>query len=341
MLFLSRVILLAVLPAMILAAPNAAASGENWDTDLAAALEKGVKENKPVLADFSGSDWCKWCIKLDEEVFSQDAFKKFAADSLIPCVIDFPRDKSLIPADQAAKNKEYAAKYGVSGYPTVLLLEPDGSVFLKTGYREDGAGEYVKFLSSILELRAKVLELEKKPEPGTATALLDEIPEDALILRARLILGSFPEDDIAHRAEAAYSMVKVQQDQDGKHRKYLEEVKDKDPKGYFHRVTLAETFQDALKAYQKVGGGGGTDEDKAAAKAGAEKLVKATTVAEPYLTVENDKEERQMCFVFRALAYRMLEDQAGVDAAWKMAVEVDPEAPVLSSQAKQIIRPTE
>jgi len=148
------------------ASPLALASGEGWETDLAAALEKSAKTGKPVLADFSGSDWCSWCIKLDEEVFSAKDFQSYAARNVIPCIIDFPRDKSLVPAEQAQKNRAYAEKYGVSGYPTVLLLESDGSVILKTGYRKGGAKKYAEHLEDALKARKKVSAFIESDNPS-------------------------------------------------------------------------------------------------------------------------------------------------------------------------------
>lgn len=185
------------------------ASGEGWETDLATALEKATAQGRPVLADFSGSDWCIWCQRLDEQVFAQEEFKAFAADNLILCVIDFPRDKSVLAEGQAEKNAQYRSQYPVKGFPTVFLLEPDGAIFLQTGYRDGGAVPYVSFLSSVLDARAKVGKLleSKSPDLAVAEALLGTLPEEAALLKARLILAVFPEERIAERAEAAFSLV--------------------------------------------------------------------------------------------------------------------------------------
>ena len=121
-----------------------------WLTDLKEAQQLAEKEKKVILADFSGSDWCGWCIRLDKEVFSQAAFKQFAADNLVLVLIDFPRKKWQTPA-QKQTNRELAQKYGIQGFPTVLLLNPDGSVIVRTGYRRGGAEAYVKYLKEQLK----------------------------------------------------------------------------------------------------------------------------------------------------------------------------------------------
>ncbi len=118
-----------------------------WMTDMDAAMKLSEKTGKPILADFSGSDWCGWCMKLDREVFSQKAFKDFAKKNLILVLIDFPSRKPMT-AKLKKQNKALAAKYKIGGYPTVLLLDSKGKVIVKTGYRPDGPQKYIDFLKS-------------------------------------------------------------------------------------------------------------------------------------------------------------------------------------------------
>ena len=68
-------------------------AGDGWLTDFEAAKAKAKAENKPMLLDFTGSDWCGWCVKLDKEVFSKAAFKDYADAELVLVEIDFPRNK--------------------------------------------------------------------------------------------------------------------------------------------------------------------------------------------------------------------------------------------------------
>ncbi|HJO95407.1 MAG TPA: thioredoxin family protein [Victivallales bacterium] len=70
-----------------------AASGSGWLTNWNEAKKLSAAQNKPILMDFSGSDWCGWCIKLDKEVFSKSKFKKFANKNLILFLADFPSQK--------------------------------------------------------------------------------------------------------------------------------------------------------------------------------------------------------------------------------------------------------
>ena len=127
-----------------------ALAGEEWLTDFNKAKKEAAEKNLPILADFSGSDWCGWCIKLDKEVFSQKEFKAFAKDRVVLFLADFPREKELA-ADVKAQNEQLRKAYGVEGFPTVLLLDAGGKVIARTGYRKGGAGAYVEHLKDLLK----------------------------------------------------------------------------------------------------------------------------------------------------------------------------------------------
>lgn len=123
---------------------------DNWMTDFEAARVKAKAENKHLLLDFTGSDWCGWCMKLDKEVFSTPEFKAFADANLILVKLDFPRRKPQSDAVKA-QNQKLQVKYGVEGYPTLVILDPDGKEVGQTGYRKGGAEPYVKHLQEFLD----------------------------------------------------------------------------------------------------------------------------------------------------------------------------------------------
>ena len=125
-------------------------SGKVWMTDFAAAQKLSAKTKKPMLVDFTGSDWCPWCVRLDKEVFAQKAFQDFAAANLILVKIDFPR-KTGQSAAEKQQNRALAVKYKVNGFPTVLLMDGAGKVIGKTGYRPGGPEAYVTHLNGLLK----------------------------------------------------------------------------------------------------------------------------------------------------------------------------------------------
>ena len=125
------------------------AKSELWPADYDAALKQAAAENKYVLVDFSGSDWCGWCIRLEKEVFSQKEFVDYAKANLVCVLVDFPNEKPQ-SAEQKAKNKALAEKYGVEGFPTVLILNPQGKLVKQTGYQPGGPTAYVEMIKGVI-----------------------------------------------------------------------------------------------------------------------------------------------------------------------------------------------
>ncbi|HJO92781.1 MAG TPA: thioredoxin family protein [Victivallales bacterium] len=118
-----------------------------WLTNLSEAQTISAKEHKPILIDFSGSDWCQWCMRLDKEVFSTTTFKNYAKDNLVLLLADFPMKKKQTP-EVKAQNTKLAEKYNIAGFPTVLLTDSNGNIILRTGYVAGGAKKYVESLKS-------------------------------------------------------------------------------------------------------------------------------------------------------------------------------------------------
>ncbi len=129
-------------------APEPKASG--WTQNYDQALAEAKKTGKILLIDFTGSDWCPWCIKLDQEVFRQKAFKDFADANLVLMMADFPRSKK-IPENLQSQNQTLAERFGVQGFPTVILLKSDGSKIGQTGYQPGGAEAYVRHLRELIK----------------------------------------------------------------------------------------------------------------------------------------------------------------------------------------------
>jgi len=122
----------------------------NWETDFKKASSAAKVSGKYMLLDFSGSDWCGWCIRMEKEVFSQDAFKDFAKKNLVCVLVDFPRAKEQ-SKELKQQNMDLARKYDIKGYPTIIILSPDGKSVAKTGYLQGGPWEYARHLKKIIE----------------------------------------------------------------------------------------------------------------------------------------------------------------------------------------------
>jgi thioredoxin-related protein len=103
------------------------AADAQWLTSLPDATALAKKGKKLVLLDFTGSDWCGWCKKLDAETFSKSEFTDYAGKNLVLVEVDFPAQKPQSTELKAA-NQALQAKYHVGGFPTLVVLKPDGSV---------------------------------------------------------------------------------------------------------------------------------------------------------------------------------------------------------------------
>lgn len=125
-------------------------AGEGWLTDWEAAKAKSKAENKPILINLTGSDWCGWCIKMEKETFSQKAFKDFAAENLILMEADFPKKKEL-PAALKKQNAELEKQYLADGYPTVYLLDAEGKKLSEDlGTLKGGMNEFITKLKELI-----------------------------------------------------------------------------------------------------------------------------------------------------------------------------------------------
>lgn len=123
-----------------------------WITDFPQALEYAKELERPVLINFTGSDWCSWCIKLNKEVFTQEAFLNYAKANLVLVKIDFPSKIQLPPAVKKA-NDALAGEFDVKGYPTIVLTDNTGKEIQRTGYQPGGAEKYVQHLQGLLNAK--------------------------------------------------------------------------------------------------------------------------------------------------------------------------------------------
>jgi len=124
------------------------ATGTQWLTDLAKAQALAKAENKMVLLDFTGSDWCPWCIRLKNEVFSQPEFIAYANKNIVLVEVDFPRQKHL-SSEQKQANQKLAAQYHIEGYPTVIVLDSNNRKIGESGYKSGGPTPYIASLEAM------------------------------------------------------------------------------------------------------------------------------------------------------------------------------------------------
>lgn len=127
-----------------------------WETNLNTATDIALKEKKPLLLFFTGSDWCGWCIRLQKEVLKTPEFEAWAKQNVVLVELDFPRRSPQLPEIQQ-QNAQLQQIFEVRGYPTVWLVTPskvDGKMSLgklgSTGYVAGGPSKWLEGANQIL-----------------------------------------------------------------------------------------------------------------------------------------------------------------------------------------------
>ena len=135
---------------IVMFALNLFAGDPLWFENIDKAKAEAKNTKKPMLLNFSGSDWCIWCKKLNNEVLSKPVFQEYARENLVLVDVDFPQFTSQ--NDTLKKqNQELAKTFKVQGFPTVVLLSSEGREIGRTGYQRGGPEKYVEHLKSILQ----------------------------------------------------------------------------------------------------------------------------------------------------------------------------------------------
>ncbi|MCH9610646.1 MAG: Thiol:disulfide interchange protein DsbD [Chlamydiales bacterium] len=120
-----------------------------WMDNYEQAMKNAEQQHKPVILYFTGSDWCGWCKKMDQEVFSSPAFAAAVGQKFVFVKVDFPMNSKL-PEAQARQNAQLKQRYGVTGYPTVVIVDSKGGFIGETGYRAGGGKAYAQWLEQFL-----------------------------------------------------------------------------------------------------------------------------------------------------------------------------------------------
>jgi thioredoxin-related protein len=139
---------LASITVAALTASTFASVPDGWSDDLDKALEKAKAEKKPVLVEFTGSDWCPPCIAMRKNVFTKKEFVTAASKKFILVELDFPKGNEEL----SKKNEPMAQKYKIEGFPTVILLDSAGKEFTRFFASEHPTVEaFLKHLDEALE----------------------------------------------------------------------------------------------------------------------------------------------------------------------------------------------
>ena len=125
----------------------------SWTMDYKAALALAKEKDLPTMLNFTGSDWCGWCIRMDRGVFAKKEWSRWATENLLLVTLDFPKGKNIVPEKYENRNRQLQRQYKVRGYPTYVIVDVDG----KTELGRLGAGRGKTPESFIKEAEAVVI----------------------------------------------------------------------------------------------------------------------------------------------------------------------------------------
>jgi len=178
----------------VLVSAGLARAGESlWGENAKAAMAAAAAGGKDLLIDFTGSDWCGWCKRLEAEVFSQKEFTSQAPKSFILLKLDFPRS---IPQSEELKkqNAEWLKKYRIEGFPTIVLADATGRPYAKTGYRPGGAEQYMAHLAELRKIRVARDEALAKAKGAKGLERAKLLDAALAKIDASLVIGHY--DDV-------------------------------------------------------------------------------------------------------------------------------------------------
>ena len=173
-----------------------ASADDLWSAEIEKAVDRAKQEKLPLLLNFTGSDWCKFCIQLEKEVFSKDEFASGVDGKFVLVTLDFPNDKSNLTEEQIKANEAWSQKLGISGFPTIVLWEPVAEKpFGFLGYEQGGPEPFVEALDERLSILRGYQDLMAKAEQAEGLEKA-KIMDEALELLGQEIASVYYEEEI-------------------------------------------------------------------------------------------------------------------------------------------------
>ncbi|CAH64250.1 conserved hypothetical exported protein [Chlamydia abortus S26/3] len=126
-------------------------SGVQWES-YNNAVEQSKKDKKYIGLFFTGSDWCIWCMKMQDQILNTTEFQQYAHEHLHMVELNFPQSASQ-PEDLKQQNQALKAKYGVNGFPTLVFIDAHGVEKARMGFEYGGGESYVQKIKAALRTK--------------------------------------------------------------------------------------------------------------------------------------------------------------------------------------------
>ena len=208
-----------------------AMASDGWLIDFEKAKAQAASEKKDLLMDFTGSDWCGWCIRLRKEVFDTEEFKAQAPKRYVLLELDYPQDQTRVSEATRAQNDKLQAQFGIQGYPTIFLADSQGRPYAQFGYEKGGPDAYLKILDSARETRLRRDDAFVKASSATGLQkakflkdALSEVPEALVSIHYAEVLSEIRGLDAADSLgmDAKFGFISGMKSLEGQMREQME-----------------------------------------------------------------------------------------------------------------------
>ncbi len=127
-----------------------------WQPDFDTAKLTAKTHHQLILLNFSGSDWCGPCMRMQKEIFENKTFTGMADSILVMVNADFPRNKKhQLVKNITKQNEKLADQYNPQGkFPFTVLLDSNGKIIKSwDGLPTQNAAEFAKQIKTIADAR--------------------------------------------------------------------------------------------------------------------------------------------------------------------------------------------
>lgn len=167
-----------ILAATLITTTASAEETVRWETDYDTAMAKAEETGRYVFVFFTGSNWCIYCMIINNRFFKKPEFIKLANEQFICLEVDFPRGEAAKGQSDELKafNQKLTRKHYIRSYPTIIITNKKGVAIGRTGYQKKmDAAQFVDHLSEMID---KNNVSKPKPYPAGDESVEDEAPND-------------------------------------------------------------------------------------------------------------------------------------------------------------------
>jgi S1-C subfamily serine protease len=158
---------------------------DDWFQDFDQAKQRAGQQGKDILVLFDGSDWCGYSMRMADEVFFDRRFAEQIAGQYVLVFLDFPRSPGgKAKVQDAERNASWAERFGIEGFPTIIVTDDQGLPFGRMGYVEGGFHGFAQQLGAMQSIRDQRNSLLARVDVETGKAKLQSAQQALALISA-------------------------------------------------------------------------------------------------------------------------------------------------------------